>query len=113
MSAPSRAEMHPVMKRQLDGLADGDLDALMSNYTSDAVLVRFDGSAVSADEIRKGLTDYLAMRPEVITIRDYAQTDDVIFYRATMRLGGKLENSFGTLIIRNGKIWRQTAGFGD
>lgn len=113
MTVPDRSRMHPVMKRQLDGLADMDLEALMTNYADDAVLVRFDGSANGIGAIRKGLQEYLALRPEVLSIRDYTQTDDVIFYRASMRLAGQPENAFGTLVIRNGKIWRQTAGFGN
>lgn len=112
MPSPSPDTFHPVMTKQLDCLAKRDLDGLMSNYADDAVLVRFDGSAAGLDEVRAGFKEYLAMEPEVVEIRDYAQTDDVIFYRASMKLGGQPEHAFGTLVLRDDKIWRQTAGFG-
>ncbi|MFD9355345.1 hypothetical protein [Streptomyces sp. NPDC060031] len=34
------------------------------------------------------------------------------FYRAIMNLNGEPEHAFGTLVVRDGRIWRRTAGFG-
>jgi ketosteroid isomerase-like protein len=104
--------MHPVMVRQLDCLARRDITGLLENYTPDAALVRLDGQAQGLPEVKEAFTAYLALEPEVVELTGYAQTDDVIFYHARMKLGGQPEDSVGTLVLRDGKIWRQTAYFG-
>jgi ketosteroid isomerase-like protein len=111
MAQSNTDSMHAVWARQLEALAARDIDKLMENYNDDAVLVRFDTTAVGIDAVRKELEGYLAMNPEVIELKEYTESDDVIFYRATMRLGGQVENGYGTLVLRNGLIWRQTAGW--
>lgn len=104
--------LHPVFQRQLDCIADGDLDALLDNYAPDAALVRFDHVATGIDEVRRTMSGYLAAKPELVELTQYAEGGDTVFYRATMRIGGHTRDAFGTLVIRDGKIWRQTAGFG-
>jgi ketosteroid isomerase-like protein len=101
-----------VWERQIKALSTGDLDELMKNYHSDAVLVRFDKAEKGIEEIRKGFQEYMTLKPEVLELKDLVQTDDVIFYRAKMRLGGQEELTVGTLVVRDGKVWRQTAGMG-
>jgi ketosteroid isomerase-like protein len=105
--------LHPVFVRQLDSLANRDIDGLVDNYTPDATLIRFDGVATGIDEVRDALTGYLSVRPELVELTDYVDSGDTIFYRARMTLNGQPENAFGTLVIRDDKIWRQTAGFGN
>lgn len=112
MTEASTETMHPVMTRQLDCLARQDIDGLMENYTGDAVLVRLDGNAQGIDKVRESLTVYLSLKPELVELTGYAQTDDVILYQARMKLAGKPENAVGTLVLRDGKICRQTAVFG-
>jgi hypothetical protein len=107
------ATLHPVFVRQLDALAGGDVDVLMENYHQDSVLLRFDGVATGFDEVRATLSVYLSLGPELVELSQYAQTDDTISYRAIMKIGGRNEKAFGTLVLRDGKIWRQTVGFGD
>jgi ketosteroid isomerase-like protein len=107
------AKLHPTFVRQLDALAAGDLDELMENYEPDAALLRFEGVAGGHDAVRETLAGYLTLKPQLIELTQYVETDDTIFYRAVMNLGGSPEKAFGTLVLRNGKIWRQTAGFGD
>lgn len=105
-------KLNPAFVRQLDALADGDINEIMANYEPDAQLLRFDGIARGAGEVREALSGYLSLKPELVELTDYAETDDTIFYRAVMNLGGAPERAFGTLVLRNGRIWRQTAGFG-
>jgi hypothetical protein len=106
-------KLNPAFVRQLDALAAGDIDEIMANYEPDAELLRFDGIARGTGELRAALGGYLGLKPEVVELTQYVETDDTIFYRATMKLGGAPEKAFGTLVLRNGRIWRQTAGFGD
>lgn len=107
------AKLHPAFVRQLDALAAGDIDKIMENYEPDAALLRFEGAASGTAELRETLTGYLSLKPELVELTQYIETDDTIFYRAVMNLGGAPEKAFGTLVLRNGRIWRQTAGFGD
>ena len=106
-------KLNPAFVRQLDALAAGDVDQIMANYEPDAELLRFDGIARGTAELREALGGYLTLKPELVELTQYVETDDTIFYRAIMNLGGAPEKAFGTLVLRNGKIWRQTAGFGD
>jgi hypothetical protein len=102
-------DMHPVMTRQLDCLVRQDLAGLMENYAGDATVVRFDRVARGTAQISELFRGYLATRPEVVRITGYAQTEDVIFYRAVMRAGdGEPTDMVGTLVVRDGKVWRQT-----
>lgn len=112
MSEIDTKTMHPAMVRQLDCLARQDIDGLLQNYTEDAVLVRLDGDARGIDQLRAALTSYLTLNPQVVELTGYAQTDDVILYHARMTLSGEPENAVGTLVLRDGKICRQTAVFG-
>ena len=107
------AKLHPTFVRQLDALAAGDVDQILENYEPDAALLRFEGVATGTAELRETLAGYLTLKPQLIELTQYIETGDTIFYRAIMNLGGAPEKAFGTLVLRNGKIWRQTAGFGD
>ncbi|WP_372404639.1 nuclear transport factor 2 family protein [Streptomyces luteireticuli] len=102
--------MHPVLGQQLAALSAGDIEALVGNYATDAVLVRFDGVFAGTERIRGALTAYLALRPGLVRLLDYAEHDDTVFYRAIMSVGGQRREATGTLVIRDGRIWRQTAG---
>jgi hypothetical protein len=107
------SKLHPAFVRQLDALAAGDVDAIMANYEPDAALLRFEGVASGTAELRETLAAYLSLKPTLVELTEYIETDDTIFYRARMNIGGSPENAFGTLVLRNGRIWRQTAGFGN
>jgi hypothetical protein len=106
-------DLHPVFRRQMAALADGDLEALVANYHPEAQLLRFDATATGVAQISDLLADYLRRRPELVELTEYSETEDTVFYRAVMNLGGAPENSFGAIVVREDKVWRQVAGFGD
>jgi hypothetical protein len=95
--------------RQLAAIADGDLEALLAQYHDDATVVRFDRVAIGAAEIRDLFTAYLSAKPQVDEIVSVRTTDDVIFYNALMTIGGNRVTTYGTLVLRDGRVWRQTA----
>ncbi|WP_188191804.1 nuclear transport factor 2 family protein [Nonomuraea sp. SYSU D8015] len=95
--------------RQLAAIADGDLEALLAQYHDDATVVRFDRVARGPAEIRDLFTAYLSAKPQVDEIVSLQVTEDVIFYNAVMTIGGNHVTTYGTLVIRDGRIWRQTA----
>lgn len=104
--------LHPVFQRQMEALAALDIDAVMKNYTDDAVLLRFEGVSEGIEAVRETFTGYLTLKPALVELQEYVETDDTIFYRAIMNLNGEPEHAFGTLVVKDGRIWRQTAGFG-
>ncbi|GGS93381.1 hypothetical protein GCM10010156_59540 [Planobispora rosea] len=109
MTSLNFSRLHPALDRQLAALAARDLDGLLANYSPDAVVVRFDRTADGEAEIREMFADYMALEPELVELVHYAETDDVIFYRAVMSLAGTAYCTLGTLVLREGRIWRQTA----
>ncbi|MER7502808.1 nuclear transport factor 2 family protein [Nonomuraea pusilla] len=101
--------VHDLFERQLDAIAAADLEALLAQYHDEAEVVRFDRVARGPAEIRELFAAYLAAGPRVEEVTSLATTDDVILYRAVMTVGGGRVTAFGTLVVRDGRIWRQTA----
>ncbi len=101
--------MHALLERQLAALAAGDIDAVMANYAPDAALIRFDGIFTGTEQIRSTLSVYLTLKPHLVKLLDYAEHTDTLCYRALMNIGGNTRETVGTLVLRDGKIWRQTA----
>ncbi|MDH6574782.1 nuclear transport factor 2 family protein [Kitasatospora sp. MAP5-34] len=111
MTEPDMSPTRAVFERQLAALGSGDIGALMANYTSDAVLVRFDEIYVGTAGIRAAFSAYLARRPKLVELAQYAECGDTIFYRSAIDIDGQAKESIGTMVLNNGKIWRQTAAF--
>lgn len=101
--------MKDLFDRQLEAIAARDLDALMAQYSDDATLIRFDLVAEGKEEIRKVFKAYLEREPRLEDLRSLQVTGDTILYNGLMTIGGNLLNTFGTFVVRNGLIWRQTA----
>ncbi|MEW9551313.1 nuclear transport factor 2 family protein [Nonomuraea sp. NPDC050783] len=98
-----------VFDRQLAAIAAGDLKALLAQYHPEATVVRLDRVARGAAEIEDLFAAYLAAAPRVDELVSVRTTDDVIFYHARMTAGGRSVTAYGTLVLRDGLIWRQTA----
>ncbi|WP_017588881.1 YybH family protein [Nocardiopsis ganjiahuensis] len=109
--AEGAAEAAELFRRQVAALGSRDLDALIANYTEDAVLVRFDRVAHGRAEVRVLLADYLARSPRVLEPLGLRVTEDVITYRSRIELDGVEHDSHGTFVLRGGLIWRQTTAF--
>lgn len=104
--------LHPVLVRQLTALNNCDLDDLMENYLPDATLLRRQGASVGTAALRELFTEYLSLKPALIDLTEYVESDDTVFYCAIMNLGGVPVNACGTLVVKHGKIWRQTVLLG-
>ncbi|SEG93036.1 hypothetical protein SAMN05444920_10821 [Nonomuraea solani] len=98
-----------VFDRQLAAIAGQDLPALLAQYHDEATVVRFDRVARGAAEIGELFGAYLSAKPQVDEIVSLQVTDDVIFYNAYMTVGGNRVTTYGTLVVKDGRIWRQTA----
>ncbi|MFB4277035.1 MULTISPECIES: hypothetical protein [unclassified Nonomuraea] len=98
-----------VFDRQLAAIAGQDLEALLAQYHEEAEVVRFDRVARGPAEIGELFAAYLSAKPQVDEIVSSRVTEDVIFYNALMTVGGNRVATYGTLVLKDGRIWRQTA----
>jgi ketosteroid isomerase-like protein len=99
------------LDRQVALLAAGDTVGLSMRYAEDATFVKFDRVAHGRDEIRALFDDYVRENPEITTMDGVQITDDVILYQAAERLSGVLTTAVGSLVFKDGLVWRQTAAF--
>jgi ketosteroid isomerase-like protein len=101
------------LEQQVSLLGAGDTAGLAQRYAPDATFVRFDRIAVGREEIKQLFDDYLRQKPDISTMDALQVTDDVIFYQAAETLDGALKTAVGTLVFRDGLVWRQTVAFVD
>ncbi|NUR90132.1 MAG: nuclear transport factor 2 family protein [Nonomuraea sp.] len=101
--------MRDLFDRQLALIAARDLEGLLAQYHDDARVVRLDRTAHGPEEVRALFADYLKLEPTVEEVRSVQLAGDVILYNAHMTLAGNRVNAFGTLVVRDALIWRQTA----
>jgi hypothetical protein len=99
-----------LLDRQIELLQSGDVDGLVDQYDEEATVLRFDMSAQGHEQIRSLFTDYVARGPRLKSLDSYAESSDMLSYQATMELGGSEVRTYGILVLRRGKIWRQFAG---
>jgi ketosteroid isomerase-like protein len=111
--APAQAphELVTFLAEQVALLHDRDLDGLTARYAPDAVLVRMDRTARGRAEIRALFEEHLTVSPTVVEPPQVATADDVVLYSVRQRLGDAESVTVGTLVLRDGLIWRQTAAF--
>jgi len=110
MSAAKRVT-EEFLEQQVSLLGAGDTAGLAERYAPDAMFVRFDRIAVGREQIKKLFDDYLKQQPNISAIDALQTTDDVIFYQAAETLDGSLATAVGTLVFRDGLVWRQTVSF--
>lgn len=99
-------------ERQAAAIHARDLDALLDQYAADVVFVRLDGEYRGLDEVRAMFGEYLAAEPRIVATHGSRLSgtpdDGVILYHAELALNGGHVSTVGTLVLRDGKIWRQT-----
>jgi hypothetical protein len=99
-----------LFERQVRLIEARDLEGLLGQYHEDAVLVRFDRVVRGKPALRDYLTGYLAQRPRIREVLQFAEADDVASYHAVVELGGEELRSHGTLVLRGERIHRQVTG---
>ncbi|MBV9729279.1 MAG: nuclear transport factor 2 family protein [Pseudonocardiales bacterium] len=110
MSAAKRVT-EEFLEQQVSLLGAGDTAGLAERYAPDAMYVRFDRIAVGREQIKKLFDDYLKQQPNISAMDALQTTDDVIFYQAAETLDGSLATAVGTLVFRDGLVWRQTVSY--
>jgi ketosteroid isomerase-like protein len=99
------------LAQQVSLLGAGDTGSLAERYAPDAVFVRFDRIAVGREQIKRLFDDYLRQQPDISSMDGLQVTDDVVLYQAAETLDGALKTAVGTLVFRDGLVWRQTVSF--
>lgn len=100
--------------RHVQAFAEGDLDALMSDYCDDAVLITRDGVLQGSEEIRTFFEKFLAELPPGSMLeasqRIAERTIAYIVWSGWRSPSDQLDLPFATetLIVREGRILTQT-----
>lgn len=111
MSDDQQTSTATFISEQVALLGANDTAGLSLRYAEDAVIVRLDTVARGRDEIKQFFDNYIAQNPQLGEPDGVQVTDDVILYQIPERIGGTLKTAVGTLVFRDGLVWRQTAAF--
>jgi hypothetical protein len=91
--------------RAMAAINAGDADALVALYAPDAVQVGYDAVVRGREALRPRIERWLAGEPAVQVVA-YAEADDTIVFEAS----DGATHGYGTLVLRDGLIWRETVG---
>jgi hypothetical protein len=93
--------------RQVGYLKAKDVDGLVDNhYNDDAVLVRFDSVIKGKDALKQFFHQYVEMLGdiEVESTDQFAETEDTIFFEATVKSKLGRAQVYDAWVLKNGKI---------
>jgi len=99
--------------RQVALLEAGDVETIVTQqYAEDAVLVSFDFTRRGRDELRSHFRDYLAHLGglELVSTDKYTETDDAIFFEATVRTGHGVARVYDVFVLRDGQATHHFTG---
>lgn len=99
-----------VFDRQLRLIAAGELEALVSQYHDDALLLRGDRPIYGRDALREHFAALLATAP-AIAVSQAAEAQDVLSYQATVTVGDdEPVRQYGVLVLRGERIAHHVTG---
>ena len=99
--------------RQIEFLASKDVDALIANqYVDDASLLSFTNHIQGADNLREYFKQYVEQLGyiKLLSTDQFAETDDSIFFEATVETAGGIARVYDAFYLRDGKIFRHYTG---
>lgn len=99
--------------RQVKYLEDQDVEGLIANqYTDDATLVSFTQTIVGKPALVEHFKEYLAGlgHLKLLSTEQYTETDDSIFFEATVETAGGIARVYDVFILRDGKISHHFTG---
>lgn len=99
------------LETQVSLLEAGDTAGLSMRYAPDATFARLDGVWRGRAEIKQLFDDYLRRNPKITAMDGVQLTEDTILYQAGEVLDGVLCTAVGTLVFRDGQVWRQSVAF--
>lgn len=99
--------------RQIDFLANKDVEGLIANqYNDDADLVSFTNHIVGAPALVEYFKGYIASLGyiKLISTDQYTETDNAMFFEATVETAGGVANVYDVFVLRDGKILHHFTG---
>jgi hypothetical protein len=99
--------------RQIEFLANNDIDGLISNqYNTDAELVSFQNHIVGDPALREYFRGYVAGLGyiKLVSTDKYTETDNALFFEATVETAGGIARVYDVMILRDGKIAQHFTG---
>ncbi|MDP9313448.1 MAG: nuclear transport factor 2 family protein [Chloroflexota bacterium] len=100
-------------EQQIAYLQAKDVDGLIDNhYNADAVLISFDNKIKGRDALKAYFRGYLELlgRLEVKSTDNFAETEDVIYFTATVESALGEARVYDAFILRDGKISYHISG---
>jgi ketosteroid isomerase-like protein len=104
---PEDTTKRQLYEAQLRYLQAGDVDGLIDNqYTQDALLVSFDRQIRGNGALKEYFGGYLEVLGtiEVISTDRFVETDDTVFFEATMKTNLGQAQVFDAWVLRDDKI---------
>ena len=98
---------------QIRYLVAGDVEGLIDNqYTEDATLVSFDNQIHGNAALKEYFKGYLEMlgKLEVVSTDKFVETDDSLFFEATVNTNFGQAKVFDAWVLRDGKISHHFTG---
>lgn len=98
--------------RQVACLEAQDIEGLMAQYHEDAILVGFDTTVHGREAIGAHLREYLKGLGELklLSTDKFTETDDAIFFEATVQTRYAEAKVYDVFILRDGKATHQFTG---
>lgn len=89
-----------------------DIEGLRAHYTDDAVLISFDNQIVGNDAIAEYFDGYLDRMAglKVASTDRFVETDDTIFFEATINLDAGVARVYDAFHLRDGRALRHFTG---
>ena len=98
---------------QIRYLVAGDVESLIDNqYTDDATLVSFDNQIKGNAALKEYFKGYLQMlgNLEVVSTDKFVETEDSLFFEATVNTNFGQAKVFDAWVLRDGKISHHFTG---
>jgi hypothetical protein len=100
-------------ERQIEYLQKPDVEALiLNNYTEDAELLSFTNHIVGRAALIEYFKGYVANLGyiKLISTDKYTETDDSVFFEATVETAGGIAAVYDVFVLQNGKIRKHFTG---
>ena len=100
-------------ERQLAYLEKNDVDGLIANqYTEDAQIISFDFQYKGREALHKHFINYMKQLGSIKlqSTDKFAETEDSIFFEATIRVTAGIAQVYDVFILRNGQATHHFTG---
>jgi hypothetical protein len=97
---------------QIKALEEGDLNALIDQYTDDALLLGYEVQVRGREGLREYMRGYMARLGSfrLVSTDKWAETDDSILFEATMETALGVARVYDAFVLRDGKAAYQFTG---